>query len=195
MMLDLKQKNEEQLFKARIFYKSGDCLHVDIDASKDGRRTFVDVLADKDVVRKLSGNGTGSRSENSAPEADWNPMQDEFQSNMNAYEADRELDEFHQPKAAGEDRDVVMPASTAGGAPMKVRICRFFRETGKCYKGDDCEDIHVQTGRGMDRDGVPVNILSVAHHEAPKPEVGAVIFVKTMHVNHLGSFYVTLPLG
>jgi len=101
----------------------------------------------------------------------WNPMQEEFDADENGYGGGVE----------GFGLDVV--------EERNQRLCRFFRSTGHCYKGITCEFKHIFTGHGDLVDGVPVNVLSVAHHELRLPQEGQVVEVYVTSVSHPGSFF------
>ncbi len=99
-------------------------------------------------------------------------MEAEFRSNRNCYDAGRRLDDFNLPR---EDVVVLDDGGGAGSDGGVHRICRWFRESGRCYKGSACEDLHVYTGPGSRVDGVPVLIDTVAHHELALPRPGSVL--------------------
>ncbi len=39
------------------------------------------------------------------------------------------------------------------------RICRYYRESHYCYRGQACPDLHVYTGPGCNQDGKPVHLV------------------------------------
>ncbi len=112
-------------------------------------------------------------------------MEAEYHSHTNQYDADRKLDAFDLP------RDDLIYTKDHGN----VRLCRFYRDTGHCYKGDACEDLHAITGPGYRIDGVPIHMLTVAHHEIELPKVNDLVYVRVTACNHPNSFFVVMPQG
>ena len=73
----------------------------------------------------------GEQAVRTDPKKTWDPMEEEFNEMRNALDAPA-TDNFQLPREEIPD----------------IPICRFFRDKGKCYRGQSCPHLHVRTGDG-----------------------------------------------
>lgn len=74
------------------------------------------------------------------------------------------------------------------------RLCKFYRATKKCSRGNNCKFLHIFTGDSYHTKDEEVT-FTVAFNEIQLPEIGSDVLVEVPVVRHPGSFYCIMPRG
>ena len=108
---------------------------------------------------------------------DWDPMADDFNCNTNNYMTN--------------DDDLEIATD---GYKSKDKVCAFYTNRGRCYKGAYCEDKHIMPREGAvtaDQEEVIINTVDVLK----MPAVSTTVYVRVTYVMSPSAFYITFPLG
>ena len=108
---------------------------------------------------------------------EWNPMNDDYQDLSNNYNTN--------------DNDLQV---VTDGYRSKSNICPFFTNSGRCYKGQLCEDIHDLPRTGAVTTDVEEIIINTLEQQS-WPRTGDTVLVKVVWIQSPGFFYVTFPYG
>ena len=130
------------------------------------------------AVSSVFGDQTGVDDlEDSGLVNDWDPMADDFNSNTNNYMTN--------------DDDLGIATD---GYKSKDKVCAFYLNRGRCYKGAYCEDKHIMPREGaVTADQEEVIIATVDLLEMPV--VSTTVLVKVTWVMSPSAFYITFPHG
>ena len=108
---------------------------------------------------------------------DWDPMADDYHSNTNNYLTN--------------DDDLEIATD---GYKSKDKVCAFYTNRGRCYKGDYCEDKHTMPREGAvttDQEEVIINTVD----ELVMPTINTTVWVTVTWTISPSAFYITFPHG
>jgi len=106
----------------------------------------------------------------------WDPMKEEFLSNQNQVASD-------YGAVRNEDYE------TSDGR----RICKFFRSKGVCFRGKNCEYLHIYTGSDFHSNKGEMMIVPELLENLP--EVNEFIIIQLGHINNPENFFAFMPFG
>jgi len=119
----------------------------------------------------------GNEDENNEIGDDWDPMADDFNCNTNNYMTN--------------DDDLEIATD---GYKSKDKVCAFYMNRGRCYKGAYCEDKHILPREGAvtaDQEEVIISTVDVLK----LPTVSTTVYVRVTYVISPSAFYISFPLG
>ena len=108
---------------------------------------------------------------------DWNPMDDDYEDICNNYKTN--------------DDDLQIATD---GYRSKRNLCPFFSNSGSCYKGQFCEDIHDLPRPGAVTTDVEEIIIDTLEQQS-WPRIGDTVLVKVVWIQSPGFFYIIFPYG
>ena len=130
--------------------------------------------------RNSSGNIKGAdkvESSDDASSVQWDPMAEDYEDFRNNY------------KARDDDLEYALDWYQTKG-----RVCPFILNKGRCYKGDLCEDRHVQLRAGAVTADLQEEICETLD-PAVYPVPGTTVMVHITNITSPSSFHVTFPHG
>ena len=107
----------------------------------------------------------------------WNPMDDDYEDLTNNYKTN--------------DNDLQVATD---GYRSKRNICPFFANSGRCYKGQFCEDIHDLPRPGAVTTDVEEIFIDTLEQQS-WPRIGDIVLVKVVWIQSPGFFYIIFPYG
>ena len=141
---------------------------------------FNDVLVTLNLAEVSFQEISGSldvKMETETAENNWDPMADDYMDYSNNYKTT--------------DEDI---GFATDGYRSKQVVCPFFQNYGRCYKGELCEDKHVQLRAAAvtaDKEEVVINTLD--QPEIPSRDRQVLLWIS--HIYSPSNFYVTFPHG
>ena len=108
---------------------------------------------------------------------EWNPMDDDYEDLCNNYKTN--------------DDDLLVATD---GYRSKRNLCPFFSNSGSCYKGQFCEDIHDLPRPGAVTTDVEEIIIDTLEQQS-WPRIGDTVLVKVVWIQSPGFFYIIFPYG
>ena len=107
----------------------------------------------------------------------WNPMDDDYEDLTNNYKTN--------------DNDLQVATD---GYRSKRNRCPFFANSGRCYKGQFCEDTHDLPRPGAVTTDVEEIIIDTLEQQS-WPRIGDTVLVKVVWIQSPGFFYIIFPYG
>ena len=108
---------------------------------------------------------------------EWNPMDEDYEDLSNNYKTN--------------DNDLQVATD---GYRSKRNICPFYANSGTCYKGQFCEDIHDLPRPGAVTTDVEEIIIDTLEQQS-WPKLGDSVLVKVVWIQSPGFFYIIFPYG
>lgn len=141
---------------------------------------FNDILVDNNLAeisfQEIS-NGSDVMMETEAADDGWDPMAEDYMDSSNNYKTT--------------DEDIGFATE---GYKSKQEVCPLFLNTGRCYKGELCQDKHVKLRHAaVTPDQEEIIITTLKEAVFPTPETPVLLSIS--HVSSPSSFYVTFPHG